>query len=278
MGEIIIMIFFTIKLFFRKHSPDKINKFLIKTLFFLNNIEKRKKKKIISNYLTLYKKNYGFVVSAGLFKNLKYIQKAIGSEFLVKLIGCYEEEVQIEIEKLLKINNYNKLIDIGCAEGFYLVGIGHLFPKIDLVGYDIEEEALKLTKELYAKNKLKNKLKLEKKCTHMKLNKEINTDSLIICDCEGFEDYILNTNKVNFKNSDLVVEIHKFENKNFINEIIKRFEKTHKYKIIKSDFFNRNINKYSFLKKLVLKKDMTILTDEERYISQKWLILTRKNK
>ena len=63
------------------------------------------------------------VVLTGIFKGLKYPElTAYGSALYPKLIGSYEKELCPTLARLLE-KNYSEIIDTGCAEGYYAVGL-----------------------------------------------------------------------------------------------------------------------------------------------------------
>ena len=65
----------------------------------------------------------GYEVQAGPFKGMRYPQfKAKGSTMLGKLLGTYEGELADLITSLVK-QPYDAVVDVGCAEGYYAVGL-----------------------------------------------------------------------------------------------------------------------------------------------------------
>ena len=92
-------------------------------------------------------------VIGGPFAGMKYINESAGSTYLLKLIGCYESILHPYIEKYKK-SSFDTIIDIGCAEGYYLIGLGINHPYAHLIGYDIDKKALDLTKKLALVNNL----------------------------------------------------------------------------------------------------------------------------
>jgi hypothetical protein len=58
---------------------------------------------------------------------MAYIPQAVGSALIPKLLGCYEAELHGVIACALN-TTYDTIIDIGCAEGYYAVGLALHFP------------------------------------------------------------------------------------------------------------------------------------------------------
>ena len=52
----------------------------------------------------------------------------MGSVLIPKLLGSYEQELQPLLQRLAA-QNYSEIVDIGCAEGYYAIGLGGCFPR-----------------------------------------------------------------------------------------------------------------------------------------------------
>lgn len=262
-------------------------KFLIKKILpfsiflFIQSIWRKTFSKIMDQTKTVdaYTQDFilknGYIVAGGPFAGLQYVRKAAGSNYLTKLIGVYEEILHPIIETLKK-RDYGTIIDIGCAEGYYLIGLGKSLPSIHLVGYDIDQKALGLTKDLYRLNHLSNKLTLVSECTPQDLNSRIDDNTLLICDAEGFEYIALNpTTTPRLKNvRTFIVELHDFVVPDIKEILIRRFEKTHEVNVVK--FKNGDASKYPYLANIQNKKHLYTLLRERGEQEQEWLIIEKK--
>lgn len=66
----------------------------------------------------------GYVVRNGPFKGMQYPdKKAFCSTFFPKIIGSYEKEISEAITYATS-QPYSAIVDVGCAEGYYAVGLG----------------------------------------------------------------------------------------------------------------------------------------------------------
>ncbi len=117
---------------------------------YLARIEEKKRKRLQHEQLTT-RINSNFednIVRHGPFKGMKYPQKvSIGSELYPKLLGSYESELTDTINFILK-QDYSTILDIGCAEGYYAVGIGRIIQNARVIAYDTDEIALKLCNQM----------------------------------------------------------------------------------------------------------------------------------
>src|SRR6188768_1189017 len=77
----------------------------------------------------------------GLFKGLVYDDiRATGSRTYAKLLGSYELEL-IPVLKRLIAAPYSELINIGCDEGYYAVGLARLLPGLHVTAFDCNKTA-----------------------------------------------------------------------------------------------------------------------------------------
>jgi len=68
---------------------------------------------------------------------MRYVPEAVGSSFLPKLVGSYEAELHGVIEELIG-RDYRTIIDIGSAEGYYVVGLARRCPAARIYAFDMD--------------------------------------------------------------------------------------------------------------------------------------------
>lgn len=237
-----------------------------------------KKEKDIWNIEELFFKN--LVVQNGPFKGMRYPKlDSVGSAIYPKLLGCYEKELWETIEYFKK-NEYTEIIDVGCAEGYYAVGLGINTPKTKIYAYDIDEKARVLCNEMSILNNIKDKIIIKSECTAKELELFTFTGrGLIICDCEGYEKELFNKDNVkNLTACDLIIEAHDFINISISTYIKEIFSETHNIKSIKSvDDIEKTLTyNINGLEKLTLLEKKQILSEWRPSIME-WLICTPKN-
>lgn len=265
-----------IKLALKKIVPTSIFNLVLKvwrTTF--SKLSSSNDMMIIDLYTKQFLAKYGYIVVGGVFKGMKYIPEAVGSGYLVKLVGVYEEILHITISSIIN-RRYTTMIDIGCAEGYYLIGIGRANKDIKLIGYDIDTKALELTKKLYSLNNLSNELQLIEHCTPEDLESHIDENTFLMCDAEGFENEALDPERtpVLARVQTFVVELHDFVVPNIKETLIKRFEITHTIQTIV--FKNGNPKNYPFLMTIKNEKHLYTILRERGEQEQEWLIMERR--
>jgi tRNA G46 methylase TrmB len=259
-----------------------IRPFYEKTFIYKNKVEKLeahyiklKQKEISLNekYINNFFSN-DLQVQAGPFKGMKYIKFSSGSALFPKLIGCYEESIQYLFEPN-KIANYTKIIDVGCAEGYYAIGLALNHPSAKIIACDIDESAISNLNKMINLNKVSNVEVINYKVDHEKLETLIEGKTLLICDIEGGEEELLDLDRViKLKNVDIILEVHDCFVPGLTQEIISRFYKTHQ--IVNIVNYSTLVNKYEFLTNLPLEVQ-NYMTDEFRPEMMNFLYLKSFN-
>jgi hypothetical protein len=176
------------------------------------------------------------VVKNGPFEGMKYPSaKASGSALVPKLLGSYERELHPKINYILK-QDYTDIVDIGCAEGYYAIGLARHFPKARIYVFDTNREALDLCRQMAEINSVLDRVIFGSLCTPDQLEKlPLSGRSLIISDCEGYEKELFNEQTLpKLAHHDLLIEIHDMIDINISTEIRQRFSSTHHLEIIES--------------------------------------------
>jgi hypothetical protein len=126
------------------------------------------------------------VVQAGPFKGMKLINEGAWevSAMAPMILGSYEKELQpifeAEIERLEKLA-HPIIVNIGCAEGYYAIGLGRRLPKAIIYALDTNDESLAIMKENAKLNDVTNIV------VGADLGYVLNNPTFIVSDCEGSE-------------------------------------------------------------------------------------------
>lgn len=220
-------------------------------------------------------------VKYGPFQGMKYPElEGVGSELFPKLLGCYEMELYEWLDRI-QHNQYDKIVNIGCAEGYYAVGLGRIFKDSEIYAFDLAERARVLCMQMGLANDLGERLKVFSKCTSNTLNKlDFGSRSLIVCDCEGFEYELFQAEVMdNISNCDILIELHDFINPAISEKMLPLFEETHNLQIYRSmdDEFRilQLSEKYKELRALS-EYEKKIALGELRPTTMEWAFLTPK--
>ena len=232
-------------------------------------------KEITQKYTDFFLSRYPRVVQAGPFTGMAYVDGAVGSTYLLKLIGSYEAILHPLIESLRE-EDFDTIIDIGSAEGYYLAGLGRMFPRAALVGFETDEQGRKLNQELYSINAMHNDLTLLGTATNNLVAPYVRGKTLLVCDCEGAELDILTPDMhAAFKAVDTaIIELHDFLRPGIKEALTKRFSPTHTITVVQ--FALADPDAFPFFASVKNKKDLYELRRERGCQEQEWMLLKIK--
>jgi hypothetical protein len=171
----------------------------------------------------------GNTVRGGPFAGMKIYQQDYWEDgnSSAKLIGCYEQELQGSLERALS-RHPEMIINIGCAEGFYAVGLARL-TQVVVHALDIQAQALRACNLAAQKNGVQNRVLTRLGCHNaQELNIAGPEKRLYLLDCEGQEYHLLARQACPALNhSDLIVECHDFMYAPISQTLAWRFADTH---------------------------------------------------
>lgn len=166
-------------------------------------------------------------VMSGPFQGMRYMPQSIGSEAAPKLLGCYEKEIHPLIEKI-KTRNYDLIINVGAAEGYYAVGFARSFPNARVIAYEANADGHRLIKQLSDLNKVSVEIRGMCRVESLREALEEGGRVLVVMDCEGGEDDLLELSAVPaLSRVDVLVETHEGWKPGVTQRITERFQKTH---------------------------------------------------
>ena len=174
------------------------------------------------------------IVRHGPFAGLKYPElTSIGSALYPKLLGSYESELHPWMEEVCSAG-YSEVIDVGCAEGYYAVGLAMRIPPAMVYAYDIYEGAQYLCANCAAANQVADRLSVRAEFTADELRGiPIRERGLIVCDCEGGETQIFTEQtRHHFANWDLLIETHDFMDITISTRMAELFQETHELRTL----------------------------------------------
>jgi hypothetical protein len=178
---------------------------------------------------------HGLVVQGGPFQGMRYLDDSVGSVFIPKLIGCYEEELHPHFEQALQ-QTHDVIVDVGCAEGYYSAGLALRTPESTRVfAYDTDAVARKSCSQLVALNELQNRVQVGAFCDATELGRVLRGRALVVCDCEGYEVELLDPRLVPaLLDANMVVELHDLARPGITQTLVARFEASHHISLVSS--------------------------------------------
>lgn len=218
------------------------------------------------------------VVKNGFFQGMKYPSyDSVCSTIFPKIIGSYEAELNEVLQQIIQ-NNYDVIIDVGCAEGYYAVGLA-MKTNAAVFAYDTDENARKLCLEMATLNGVEQKIQI-KEAFSIENIKVLDAAKkiLIICDCEGYEKTLFTKESIPYlKNTDVLIETHDFLDMTISSTITALMTDSHVVQTIASLDDNLKAKYYQYNE--IMQQDIYIkkeLLKEVRPCTMEWIWATSK--
>lgn len=214
------------------------------------------------------------IVQAGPLAGLKYPKQiSHGSAISAKLLGVYEAELHSVIVQVIK-SQPKIVIDIGCAEGYYAVGLARLLPMAEIIAFDISAYARSLCAEMVKHNNINNVQIMGEAKAQQLVELAPQGPGFVLCDCEGAEQGLLTAEVfIALRNWIILVEMHEFIHHGIEENLVSIAEKTHTIMVIDSVDDYRRIHKYpSHYTKHLAHDVQFFLYREGRPHMMRWLV------
>ncbi len=154
---------------------------------------------------------------------------------IAKLLGCYEQPLQPFIEQAIS-NAYPTILNIGCAEGYYAVGMARRMPSTQVLAFDLNPRAQDVCFALAQKNGMSDRVKVGALFKSEDFANYANQNVLVLCDIEGAEKDLLDPVKAPaLKGMDLIVESHECLISGITQTLINRFKDSHQITLVQDN-------------------------------------------
>ena len=190
-----------------------------------------------------------------------------------KLLGLYECELFPYIEEVIN-NKPDITLNIGCAEGFYGLGMAQRTGKLAVL-FDVAEQAIDIARENASVNNIHN-VQFLTDCTNENYSQYLSNhqNPFVFMDCEGAELDILDLDKIpELKKTTIMVECHDCNKPGLTKVLLDRFKQTHDIKIIQQG----NKNPYMDITADFSDWDKMLLSCEFRPSTMWWLYMVPQN-
>lgn len=189
------------------------------------------------------------------------------------IVGCYEEELHGVVSDVLA-DPPSRVIDIGAAHGYYAVGFAFMTSQLRVTAFEMKENLRSTIEELAEANGVRQRVDLRGECTSAALQEELSGGeaSFILCDCEGFEQELLNLETIpGLAGATVLCELHDFYAPGLTGTLVQRFKETHSIEII--DETPRTPQHYRILRTFPPHLAQ-ICCDETRHIENPWRLVS----
>lgn len=223
---------------------------------------------------TLLQQN-GTTVMQGPLQGLDFLPQSAEGCHIAKLLGCYEQPLQPYIEQAIQ-KHYATILNIGCAEGYYAVGMARRMSGTRVLAHDLNPKAQEVCAALAAKNNVADRVHIGGLFTHADFAAYAGHDVLLMCDIEGAERELLDPEAAPaLKDMDIIVESHECLIPGITQMLITRFEKSHNITLVQDDGQRQLIKPPQWFMSMA-HLDQLLATWEWRSGATPWLVMHAK--
>ena len=174
----------------------------------------------------------GTRVWSGPFEGMDYLPRSTHGCHVSKLVGCYEQPLQPFIKEAIRAA-YPVVVNIGCAEGYYAVGMAGRMPDTRVDAFDIDPAAQRACGELAARRGVADHVRVGARFTADDFAAYAGRKTLVLCDIEGAERELLDPEAAPaLRGMDLIVESHDCVAAGTTKLLAARFQPTHAIKVV----------------------------------------------
>ena len=220
----------------------------------------------------LIKRSTNMLVQNGPFRGIKLPSETSWSDLASKLLGDYEMELSPVIESIIS-QKPDIVVNIGCAEGYYAIGMAISCPSALVYAFDTNPSAQKICLKAAKTNGVDARVRVGGICTAGCLSDLIALAErpFLLVDCEGGElDLLKSVNRGALSRTSLLVECHDFIYHEATAELIELFKNTHA--VFKIEQGPRNPHKHPILRSWSENEKWLVLS-EARPETMHWLFM-----
>ncbi|MBS0361457.1 MAG: hypothetical protein JSR98_08750 [Proteobacteria bacterium] len=220
-----------------------------------------------------YVARQGTLIAGGPFAGMDYLVEAAEGALVPRLLGTYESELHPHLARFAEAG-LDCVIDVGCAEGYYAVGLARMMPGVIVHAHDIDERARAACAELAAKNGVSDRVIVGGEFAPDGFEAFAGRRALVMVDAEGAEvDILQPALSPALAGMNVIVETHDLYRRGAMAAMLERFTPTHD--IVRVDQQPKTFDMPDWLKALP-HLDQLLAVWEWRFKPTPWLVMTPK--
>ncbi|HXA55544.1 MAG TPA: hypothetical protein VNV37_11790, partial [Solirubrobacteraceae bacterium] len=158
--------------------------------------------------------------------------EATAGDLVAKLAGTYERELHGVVEEWIA-DDLTHVIDVGSAEGFYVIGFALTIPRATVHAFDIDAAARERCAAMAELNGVGERVRIGGLCDPASLDAFPERGVALWSDCEGGELALLDPQLApRLRGWTILVELHDFVDPSITSTICARFAASHEIEII----------------------------------------------
>lgn len=215
------------------------------------------------------------VVRYGPFSGTRIVDEFSWGDCCLKLLGLYEHYLHDAIRSAFK-RPVDCVVNVGCAEGYYAVGLARLAEGVPVFAFDISEESQRICAKMAALNNVSDRVLVGGLLTPRVFQQllEVYDSPLVVMDIEGGEFELLDlTLAPALARAEIICECHEWMLPGGIDVLKGRFSHSHICKVIDEvDLRGTDVAEIAHLSGQV----RASITCEKRGTRMRWLHMTPK--
>ena len=211
-------------------------------------------------------------IVGGPFQGMEYVSLATEGALTPRLLGTYESELHPHLARLAQ-QGLDCVIDVGCAEGYYAVGLARMMPAATVHAHDIDEKARYACAALAERNGVADRVVVGGEFKPEDFEAFAGRRCLVIVDAEGAELDILRPDlSPALAGMHLIVETHDVYRPGALAELTRRFTPTHD--IVREDCRMKVLDPIPRWLAALSLLDQALAVWEWRLAPTPWLVMT----
>ena len=217
----------------------------------------------------------GKKIISGPFQGMEFVEQSSEGCHIAKLLGTYEQPLFPHIEDAISAK-FDVIINVGCAEGYYAVGMSMRMPEAKVFAFDTNNQAQESCKRLALTNKVSERIQVGGTFSTSDFKKYESESTLLLCDIEGAENELLDISITErLKDICIIVESHDCLVPGTTQRLTERFSATHNITQV-DDAGSREIAEAPAWFKNLSHLDQLLATWEWRSGPTPWLVMKPK--
>ncbi len=213
----------------------------------------------------------GTRVLSGPFAGMDFLPRSAEGCHVAKLLGCYEQPLHPFIERAVR-SGYEVVLNVGCAEGYYAVGMARRMPAVRVRAFDLDARAREACAGLAEKARVADRVVVGRELRPVDFADHAGRRVLLLCDIEGAEKELLDpVGAPALRGMDMIVECHDGAAK----VLMDRFAPSHDVTAVVDDGLRRLEDAPAWFRQLA-HLDQLLATWEWRGEATPWLVMTAR--
>lgn len=183
---------------------------------------------------TLLRNTIGPHVHSGPFKGMELTPAVMSGAYGPALTGLYEHELHETFERVIA-HPYKNILNIGCAYGYYSVGLARRMPQVNMHSFDIKPFEQQRCLDMAILNKVEDRVRIGGEFRGEDFASYAHEETLVLMDIEGAEMNLLNPSRYEaLTRMDIIVELHDILVPGISKTICERFAATHDIELVRN--------------------------------------------